>query len=1142
MKKLFKSKTTSSSSSSSFPTRTGGGGGEKQQKKRSSIFSSKKKKRESTSSSTAAAAAAAADSSSAIYNPHSDELTPAFPTKNSSLPTPARIHPFADSWEVDDDDTTQTTDTPLPPPPSRRRRPAPHSRTWDGTASAKLEDPFEEEETDSVKVQVDAEEAEELQTAQHQQHSKRSSFINPFAKKKPSPLPSSSSSSENEEEEKLGVRKHSTTNPSFEDSGTLSNSSSHNPFVKKTQTKPEDTDGASSNRYHDMASSSTETIQRILTYLEKKEQIDWDRGLHPGRAVLSFWSSQEEHEWDRMLRDTVECMEVEPQDVDIQTDGARIIYLIFNLKNKNHSLKEKQHRATSRPLNSRWWDVNSEYTEDKDDEEEDDDNISDAGERDKLVTDSIEAVLHAMEDFPDEEQLQEETAIALEAMTASSNKNNGKNGHTNGGGGMFPQSTIHRIVEEILVALEGFADNPGIVASGFGVLYNVSEQANHAAGGRSSLAANNPKLAKYALSSILHGMKEHRDDVELYTKGCTAIANLTQQSHFAQQLLICKEPLGLRIVSEGLKIKKHLNMYDNGQEWEENLVMRSAATSVLLNCSTHPSLEVKGKIVLGGGAAYSIDRFVDNLHRSSKDLDDTKNNTNYTDDRVVTMLVKNIEETLRIFENLANIESIVTKDNANHLHHNHSSISNPKSNNNGNTNNIKNNSMGLQDRTAADDIQKQLTKIVKPVLNIVRQYQYQLPTDYTETDDYLDRTKSIQYRALSTIERLTASHSNDIANDHGGISTLLNTLSATQLSSTGAIDVDDIHWDELIHDTVLACLSGLVAPKSDADDCDLLACFQNEDGVTTVFKCIRQKYQLQRELLEQAFQLLFYLSCRVRVILSTGDSTVIGTLGWNAGRALRNQFVQEENIFVLFGTINQYTASIDISTDEESELICHRGLGILVNIHAFIVALSSVQQQQKQRNRHTVDVFASDGGIRLGLYVMRKHGLVVAVQEYGIGLVASIMKSNPQSMCHKEFMDEEGINTILAAMMIHPKHGPIQLHAIDVLIYLLNSGTSNNQDSIMNNLGSTMTRIFVNPEYKRLIVDETNAVQIITDAIALHKSNTMIQNRGSTLLQLLSQTSSARASATSALSSSITSTLRQSQNMRASITQKFMSA
>merc|ERR1712238_635239 len=232
-----------------------------------------------------------------------------------------------------------------------------------------------------------------------------------------------------------------------------------------------------------------------------------------------------------------------------------------------------------------------------------------------------------------------------------------------------------------------------------------------------------------------------------------------------------------------------------------------------------------------------------------------------------------------------------------------------------------------------------------------------------------------------------------------------------------------------------------------------------------------------------------------------------------AAFSIQDQLIQEENVFVLLGTINQYTSMVDC----HSELICQRGLGILVNIYSFIVAQQQTQQQQHNHNHHPSDFFATDGGIPLLLHVMRRHGLVMAIQEYGIGLLASILKttittwaktknsSAAVAVCN-EFVEEEGISTVLAAMMIHPKnHGAIQVHGFDVLIYLLTN--ENNLKGIHRNPNSR-NRNRNRKEYKRRILEETNTVQVVNDAMLHHPTNKGIQQRGSTLLKMLSSSSS----------------------------------
>ncbi|OEU18074.1 hypothetical protein FRACYDRAFT_238507 [Fragilariopsis cylindrus CCMP1102] len=812
----------------------------------------------------------------------------------------------------------------------------------------------------------------------------------------------------------------------------------NNPFEeggKSSDVDDDDADDAVDDSSSSL-SSSMKTLQGIMNYLKEKELKEWAAEIDHQRRIANALSRNTKNWYVATADDNDDIVQQQQADAD---------------------------------------DIDS------DDEE--------------LLTDVVEAILHAMEDYPDDEILQEDSCLALEAFTTTTMVNNNNNA-----------INVNRILEEILVAMEGFADNPIVVSSSLGLLCNLSttttSSSSKGGGGVPGGVTSNPKLAKYALSSILQGMKEHRDDVELYTKGCKAMSNFTQNNHTAQLILTCKEPLGLRIISEGLKCHRPGNDDDiviDDEIMLQRLKMRSSATQVVKNLSTHPSLEVKGKIALGGGAAQLIDRLLENLKETGKDLIQnnynvavmaTTNDDDDEDDDEVRISITIMEDTLQTIGNLATIDTIVTKDDDPRYRNNHHS---PTSYNNNNNNS-----------SAADDIQKQLTKAVKPVLNVIRQH---------------PNRRTIQYYGLQTIQRLTISHANSIANYHGGISTLLNALSlsssesaaaGTSTASSSSTDTDtDLITDDMIYERVLGCLCGLLSPSSNADGLDLVASFHNEDGLSTIFRCVRQ-YQSQRLLLENAFELLFYLSCRVRVVLTSivgMSSTIQNGVGARAARSIETQFIQEENVFVLLGTINQY-----IEHENASELICQRGLGILVNIHAF-----SMQQKQQEQQQ---DVFASDGGIKLVLHVMRRHGLAVAIQEYGVGLLASILKEtmmtmpttisdvlSSSSMANKkknaniavsnEFINEEGISTVLAAMMIHPDHGAIQVHGCDVLIYLLKVNNGNNK-------------------YKQFILDETNAVRVINDARSYHKTNKGVQSRASVLLKTLLSSSSSPSISTAA--------------------------
>jgi len=728
-------------------------------------------------------------------------------------------------------------------------------------------------------------------------------------------------------------------------------------------------------------------------------------------------------------------MDVEPNDLEVQRLGTRIVYYVSKFR--------QNAMADSTPKGAKCWYANEKAaanrptsTVNEDDEE--------------LITDALDAILQAMEDFPDDEVLIENACSALEATSEKSViKNNSK-----------------RILEEVLMAIEGFADNPAVVSSSLGILCNLSSPSSSNENINDDLRR---KLAKYALPSILQGMKEHRDDLHLYTKGCKAMVNFTRDDPNAQRLLACKEALGLRVISEGLKYWQvdKLDVFSTLQ----HLRLRLAAIRVLKNLSTHSSLEVKGKIALGGGAARLNDRLLEALVFTGKDLVANnykvgEYNANESDevdeDDEVGLSLAIMRDALETIGNLANIESVIKDDpRSPHMPTIHRS--------------------SALDNSSAEHIQRQLTRVVKPVLNTIRQH---------------PNRPTLQYHGLGCIKQLTISHADSIAN-HGGISTFLNIL-----SSTGIAEVND----SMIHERALSCLTGLLSPSSNADGLDLVASMQTEDGLDTIFRTIR-RYQSNTAVIETAYESLFYLSCRVRVVLASiaGHQRMSSGVGAKSARRLESQLCLEENIFVMLGTLNQYF--------ETNEAISQRGLGLLVNVHAFLT-------QSEGQNHQDQDILVSDGGIRLVLAVMRRHGLAVAIQEYGVGLLAGILKNAiSYDAIRREFVDEEGISTVLAAMMIHPDHAALQCHGCDVMIELM----AINQHPMEQ--GYSETAAF-SAHYKKCILEETNAVTLVQDSMQRFRSHKGVTHYGSVLLEELS--SKTAVTPLSALPSKLGSSIRSS--------------
>jgi len=839
--------------------------------------------------------------------------------------------------------------------------------------------------------------------------------------------------------------------------------------------------------------SSAEVLTALLAHLTEKEHKEWADGAQnsevpPQQEINSNSNNNNKHgDLNGMLRQAVDRMDVEPNDVEVQRLGAKIVYHLSKLR----------HKAITEPKeeNNCWYatEIHKPATATASDSaishRGDNSNSNGYGEdeEEELIADTVDAILQAMEDFPDDEDFIENACTALETTSETRNI----------------QSSAKRILEEVLMAIEGFADNPIVVSSSLGLLYNLCDSSNSNTNANvtdtncntntENINSNDDlrrRLAKYALPSILHGIKEHRDDLELYTKGCRAMANFTKDDPNAQRVLACKEALGLRIISEGLKYLE----IDNLDEFAvlQRLRLQSAAIRVLKNLSTHPSLEVKGKIALGGGAARIIDRLLEALVCTGKDL--VENNYHVgefefraneeggpqevDDEDEVGISLTIMRDALQTIENLANIESVVSKDDRRSPHM-------P----------TLHRSAAVDNNSSAEDIEKQLAKAVKPILNTIRQH---------------PNRRSVQYYGLSCVQQLTISHADSIAN-HGGISTFLNVL-----SSTGVAAVND----SMVHERALSCLTGLLSPSSNANGLDLVASMETEDGLDAIFRTIR-RYQSNTGVIEAAYESLFYLSCRVRVVLASiagHHASIAGGVGANAARSLQSQLCLEENVFVMLGTLNQYF--------EASQSISQRGLGLLVNVHAFLTQ----KPQQQQQQRLQADILVSDGGIRLVLAVMRRHGLAVAIQEYGVGLLAGILQSAIRHNAIRcEFVDEEGISTVLAAMMIHPDHAAVQSHGCDVLIQLMAIDKHPMED------GYSETAAFA-MHYKNVILEETNAVVVVQDSMERFRSHRGLQHFGSVLLQQLSRTPSKAASISTKLQSSILShSTRISTSIRSSL-------
>jgi hypothetical protein len=311
---------------------------------------------------------------------------------------------------------------------------------------------------------------------------------------------------------------------------------------------------------------------------------------------------------------------------------------------------------------------------------------------------------------------------------------------------------------------------------------------------------------------------------------------------------------------------------------------------------------------------------------------------------------------------------------------------------------------------SSDETKRLMSKAVKVILNVLRQHPH---------------NSSVQVTGFTALRYLSDVHS-ELITSYGGISTILIAMLEQPT---------DFAMQEQACETLTNLLS---SPNMSADgSLDLIHTIATEDGLTTIFRSVRM-HQAHRAVQESAFGALYYLSC-------SRDLT----------SSQKQQLCLEENIFVLFGTMNQYI---------DSEILCHRGCGLILNL-SFFAPLSQ-------------DVMASVGGIRIILAAMRRHGLNAQIQEYSVAILSGLCLDEKN---HQEFVNEEGISSVLAAMMIHPDQSSIQAHCCDLLVHLACS----------------------NPEYKQSIIDG-NGQMVANDAMIRHKAHKGVQGRGAELLQALS--------------------------------------
>jgi hypothetical protein len=195
----------------------------------------------------------------------------------------------------------------------------------------------------------------------------------------------------------------------------------------------------------------------------------------------------------------------------------------------------------------------------------------------------VEAVLNAMENFPDDASLQEMSCLALQALTAWEEN----------------QAVIlagKGLIDVVCSAMETHPDNDDLQISALGVVCNISCHPD-------AVENDMAKELSYAIPPILQLLKDNRDHVEIYQKGCATLAKLTEDSP-ASQLLFCNDgQLGIRMAIDALHNTVFADEYN----------IQLAAMIILQHVASNTSLECKGRILIHGG----LDRIMEALERHS---------------------------------------------------------------------------------------------------------------------------------------------------------------------------------------------------------------------------------------------------------------------------------------------------------------------------------------------------------------------------------------------------------------------------------------------------------------------------------------------------------------------------------------------
>ncbi|KAL3917229.1 MAG: hypothetical protein SGILL_004808 [Bacillariaceae sp.] len=195
----------------------------------------------------------------------------------------------------------------------------------------------------------------------------------------------------------------------------------------------------------------------------------------------------------------------------------------------------------------------------------------------------VACILTAMENLPDDERLQEVACLALQALTAWEEN----------------QAFVlagQGLIDIVCTAMETHNENDDLQISALGVLCNISSSPD-------AVESDNAKELSYVIPTILELLKENRDHVDIYQKGCSTLAKLTEDNP-SSQLLFCNDnQLGIRMAIDAL----------HNATFSDEYQIQHAAMIILQNVASNSSLECKGRIIIHGG----LDRILETLQRHS---------------------------------------------------------------------------------------------------------------------------------------------------------------------------------------------------------------------------------------------------------------------------------------------------------------------------------------------------------------------------------------------------------------------------------------------------------------------------------------------------------------------------------------------